>query len=195
MRRNIKYPPVPGAGLPDAERRRGTVAIGALGTGRIPRWPPARRRRGPTPARGRHRSSRSECRRRRAPRVASRAATTRHPEACPPSGGAGASFGASSHPSPCRDPTPGRARASPRPECGDGRPSYATRLGSRSCSGSTAGDLDAAKLRALYVHVEDGDVAMPAVIGDNKGARQRARALRGEIVGWAVVLSADRWKE
>jgi hypothetical protein len=46
-------------------------------------------------------------------------------------------------------------------------------------------------LRALYVHIEDGDVATPAVIRDNRGARQRARALRGEIVGWAVVLSAE----
>jgi hypothetical protein len=58
-----------------------------------------------------------------------------------------------------------------------------------------AGDLDAAKMRALDVDIEDGDVATPAVIGDNRGARQRARALRGEIVGWAVVLIAEPLEE
>lgn len=54
-----------------------------------------------------------------------------------------------------------------------------------------AGDLHLAKMRALYADIEGGDVVTPAVIAEHEGAQQRARALRREIVGWAIPLSLE----
>lgn len=51
-----------------------------------------------------------------------------------------------------------------------------------------AGDLDNAKMRALYVDIESGAIATPAMVADHKGAQQRAQSLRREIVGWAVAM-------
>jgi AbiV family abortive infection protein len=55
----------------------------------------------------------------------------------------------------------------------------------------TAGDLDAAKMSALYVDVEAGEVATPARVAAHEGARLRARALRKDIVGWAIALALE----
>jgi len=51
-----------------------------------------------------------------------------------------------------------------------------------------AGDLDDAKMRALYVDIEGGAVATPAMVANHEGAQQRARALRHEVVGWAIAM-------
>jgi AbiV family abortive infection protein len=56
----------------------------------------------------------------------------------------------------------------------------------------TAGDLDAAKMRALYVDIEAGEIATPALVASHEGAQERARALRREIVGWSVIMAANR---
>jgi AbiV family abortive infection protein len=55
----------------------------------------------------------------------------------------------------------------------------------------TANDLDAAKMSALYVDLEAGEVATPARVAEHRGAQQRARALRKEIVGWAIALGLE----
>lgn len=54
-----------------------------------------------------------------------------------------------------------------------------------------AGDLAAAKMRALYVDVEGGEVATPDRVADHEGAQQRARALRSEVISWAIPLSLE----
>jgi AbiV family abortive infection protein len=51
-----------------------------------------------------------------------------------------------------------------------------------------AGDLDDAKMRALYVDIEGGAVATPAKVADHEGAQRRARALRREVGIWAIVM-------
>jgi len=56
----------------------------------------------------------------------------------------------------------------------------------------TAGDLDAAKMRALYVDLEAGAIATPYLVGNDEGAQLRARALRHEIVAWGVILASER---
>lgn len=55
----------------------------------------------------------------------------------------------------------------------------------------TAGDLDDAKMRALYVDIEVGEIATPARVADHQGAQDRARALRLEIVGWGVIMASE----
>ena len=50
-----------------------------------------------------------------------------------------------------------------------------------------AGDLDAAKMRALYVDLEARSVATPDQVGVHKGAQLRARSLRHEIAACASV--------
>lgn len=52
----------------------------------------------------------------------------------------------------------------------------------------TAGDLNDAKMRALYVDIEAGAIATPARVAEHEGAQQRARSLRREIVGWAIAM-------
>lgn len=51
-----------------------------------------------------------------------------------------------------------------------------------------AGDLDDAKMRALYVDIEAGAIATPARVAEHEGAQERARSLRREIVGWAIAM-------
>lgn len=76
------------------------------------------------------------------------------------------------------------------PEIAEQELGQANQLG-RDLADLTAGDLDDAKMRALYVDVEGGEIATPMRVADHEGAQERARALRREIVGWGIILASE----